>query len=360
MNKMVSLEPSYGMGTIPEMQNLAGSKLADYRDMRKDRKIGKNPVTNPLGANTSDAVASFLGNDVPGGKDKRGNMLKMRQAMSTEQTNFNVFDRLLTHSTITSRIKQNPPISQDEQNSASKVRSSSFNLEIEGIDKSDMLWDCDLTVENPHNGPIYSIAFYENQLYTCGKKSLKIWDMDTMSCISDIVAHQGVIKALCVLPEQKLLASACDKVIMLWDMVSLTNVATLKAHHGDINTLRRGNNILVSGGVSGFNNPGLYVWDLRIASPIEERESSDITAIEVYNNDRNVFIGNTSQLVKNIELDGGPSEALSPPHNDVVTSLTNYRGVLVSGSRDKSMRFWDTGSKQLMHKNTASHKSGIT
>ena len=102
-----------------------------------------------------------------------------------------------------------------------------------------------------------------------------------MTCISDISAHNGIIKSLCVLPEQKLLAAACDKYIMLWDLVSLTNVATLKAHQEDINALKRGDNILVSGGLSGFNSPSLYVWDLRTSSPIEEREHSDVHCIEV-------------------------------------------------------------------------------
>lgn len=162
-----------------------------------------------------------------------------------------------------------------------------------------------------------------------------------------------------MLPEQKLLASACDKVIMLWDLVSLTNVATLKAHQGEINILQKGTNILASGGVSGFNNPALYIWDLRTSSPIEEREKSDILCLEVCDDDKQVFIGNTSQLVKSIQLDSGPSEALSPPHNDAVTAMTKFKGILVSASRDKSMRFWDTNSKQLMYSNEEAHKNGI-
>lgn len=142
-----------------------------------------------------------------------------------------------------------------------------------------------------------------------------------MTCISDIAAHNGIIKSLCVLQDQKLLAAACDKYIMLWDLVSLTNVATLKAHQGDINALKRGKNILVSGGSSGFENSTLYVWDLRTSSPIEERESTDVHCIEVCDDDKRVFLGNSSQLVKNICLKGGTSEALSPPHNDIVSSL---------------------------------------
>lgn len=89
-----------------------------------------------------------------------------------------------------------------------------------------------------------------------------------------------------MLPEQKLLASAADKVIMLWDLVSLTNVATLKAHTDEINILQKGTNILVSAGVAGFDNYSLFVWDLRTSNPIEEREkSSDIQCLQVSESD---------------------------------------------------------------------------
>lgn len=170
-----------------------------------------------------------------------------------------------------------------------------------------------------------------------------------------------MIRSLCVLPEQKLLAAACEKFIMLWDLVSLTNVATLKAHQGDINTLRRGENILVSGGASDFDSsPTLYVWDLRTSSPVEERETTDVQCIEIYDNDSKAFIGNSSQLVKNVALNGGISEALSPPHNDIVTSLCQYRGLLVSGSKDQSMRFWDMNNYNILLSNEVAHESPIT
>jgi hypothetical protein len=51
------------------------------------------------------------------------------------------------------------------------------------------LWNCDIVVEAAHNAPIYSIANMGNLLYTSSLKSLKIWDIEKMECISDIAAH---------------------------------------------------------------------------------------------------------------------------------------------------------------------------
>ena len=62
------------------------------------------------------------------------------------------------------------------------------------------LWNCDIVVEGAHSAPIYSIATMGNLLYTSSTKSLKIWDIEKMECISDIQAHNSFIKTICVMP----------------------------------------------------------------------------------------------------------------------------------------------------------------
>lgn len=181
--------------------NEPGSKLSDYRDIRKERKISKKMHDPPIPNPNTDGLTNFLVPDsAVGGKDRRPNLKLMKSAMSVDQSNTNVFDRLLSHSTITSKRKEKPPVGHNDDiasgYSSSKGISDSYYTELENIDQSELLWNCDFSVENAHNGPIYSITTMENQLYTCSKKSLKIWDIDTINCISDIAASQGIIKSL--------------------------------------------------------------------------------------------------------------------------------------------------------------------
>jgi len=205
MGKISSVDPILYNAINTDLSGPPASKLSDYRDMRKERKIIKKNFNDAPAYNANtEGITSFLGSDSIGvGRDKRGAMNKMRSAMSVEQTNSNVFDRLLTHSTITSKIKEKPPVGQGDDMyygssnySGSKDRANSLNTEIQNFESDQMEWNCDFSVENAHNGSIYSIATLENHLYSCSKKSLKIWDMDTMDCISDIAAHQGIIKSL--------------------------------------------------------------------------------------------------------------------------------------------------------------------
>jgi hypothetical protein len=183
MNKMGAIDSNvYGMQLMSENSPNPSNKLSDYKDMRKDRKIVKKGGFNDSGV-PNPYLNDYSANELASMKDKKSGMLKMRQAASFEQSNANVFDRLTAHSTITSRIKEKPPIGTGEDGTpqSNKGRSASFNVELEGIDASEMLWNCDYSFENAHNGPIYSIATFGNQLYTCSKRSLKIWDTDTMS-----------------------------------------------------------------------------------------------------------------------------------------------------------------------------------
>ena len=167
MNKIQSYDNTFPHpGQTPPIDK-QGGKLTDYRDIRKERKMIKKKYDAPAGSNTSE-LTNFLNSESNTVKDKRSHLVKMRSACSTEQTS-NVFDRLLTHSTITSRIKEKPPLIQGgDQNIIGRSGSFSYEFqdELNSITESQLLWNCDFSVENAHAHPIYSIATIENQLYT--------------------------------------------------------------------------------------------------------------------------------------------------------------------------------------------------
>ena len=182
LNKISSMDPSnYSIGSLAENTGATSSKLIDYKNLRNKGKFGKKGFNEPGTQNTSD-IENFLQPETTQTKDRRAALLRLHHASSVDSANTNVFDRLLYHSTTTSRIKEKPPISSREDVQSSnylKRRSSSFADDNQHFDQTELLWNCDFSVENAHSGPIYSIATMENQLYTWSKKSLKIWDIDT-------------------------------------------------------------------------------------------------------------------------------------------------------------------------------------
>lgn len=99
------------------------------------------------------------------------------------------------------------------------------------------------------------------------------------------------------------------------------------------------------GNVGSTPTSSVYIWDLRSAKPMEELEKNqDTYSIHVFDNDADIFVGNRNHEVKHINIESRLIETYSPPHMDTVTSLTMYNGMMVSGSRDQFMKFWDIES----------------
>jgi len=180
--------------------------------------------------------------------------------------------------------------------------------------------------------------------------------MNTKDLISDIKAHQGVIKCVKTMHTNsdgetvgdRIFATAGDKndkCIHVWDMTTLTNMTTLRGHKGEIRALEfsRDGKYLFSAGQG-----GMLVWDLRNTdSPIELIEKHmDIFSLKA-TNDR-LFMGCRNHSIITVGLSSHAlfqdqvQQPLYPPHLDVVTSFTSLHDerVIISASKDKSLRGW--------------------
>ena len=88
-----------------------------------------------------------------------------------------------------------------------------------------------------HKSQVYAMTSVGNQLYSAAARSLRIWDISTMSLLSDLTDKIGVIKAISFWKERNLLLTASERNIMMWDVVSLTNVGVLKGFKEEIKAL---------------------------------------------------------------------------------------------------------------------------
>lgn len=117
-----------------------------------------------------------------------------------------------------------------------------------------------------------------NQLYSAAARSLRIWDLDTMSLRSDLTDKIGVIKAIAVWKERNLLLTAAEKNIIMWDTVSLTNVGILKGFKEEIKALHfvPEKQLLFAASKGSNQSAGLLVYDLRKSyhSPVYEKEKT--------------------------------------------------------------------------------------
>jgi len=99
-------------------------------------------------------------------------------------------------------------------------------------------WKCQATKAEAHSTQVCAVASCGNCLYSSANKNLKIWDLETMNCLSDIHAHNSFIKCMQVWQTHSYLLTAADRTFMIWDLISLTNVFTVKYHREEIRAVQ--------------------------------------------------------------------------------------------------------------------------
>jgi len=222
----------------------------------------------------------------------------------------------------------------------------------DALPEESMNWKCHTNIEGAHSSPIYCATSLGNMLYSSGYKTFKVWSLDAITCISEVLAHSSYIKNIVVWHEKNILATAGDKIISLWDLVSLQNIANLKGHKDDIKAITASENLLFSGGKGSATNSALLVWDLRNMSPIEEKEK-DQEIISMVHHNRILYYGNQNHQIRGVNLTNMQSLApFEPMHQDNITSLAILNDNLVSTSKDSTLRLWDLNHYILNLKNT--------
>ncbi|KAL4435321.1 hypothetical protein ABPG74_022804 [Tetrahymena malaccensis] len=212
-------------------------------------------------------------------------------------------------------------------------------------------YECLAKINDAHTGQVFCVESHENFLFSTSVKSLKIWDLETLKCVSDIQAHNHFVKGLAILEQEKWIATACDKYINIWDMISMQKVCTLTGHNVDIKQLYVDQNHILYSAGKGLNNFGaLVTWDIRKQQVIEEREKNqDIFSVLPYNNI--IYYASRDHYVRRINMETNQSiDPFKPPHYDAVTSLAILNGYLVSGSKDHNLKLWNTNPSNINFK----------
>ncbi|KAL4483969.1 hypothetical protein ABPG72_013975 [Tetrahymena utriculariae] len=212
-------------------------------------------------------------------------------------------------------------------------------------------YECLAKINDAHTGQVFCVESHENFLFSTSVKSLKIWDLETLKCVSDIQAHNHFVKGLAILEQEKWIATACDKYINIWDMISMQKVCTLTGHNVDIKQLYVDQNHILYSAGKGLNNFGaLVTWDIRKQQVIDEREKNqDIFSILPYNNI--IYYASRDHYVRRINMETNLSiDPFKPPHYDAVTSLAILNGYLVSGSKDHNLKLWNINPSNISFK----------
>ena len=196
-------------------------------------------------------------------------------------------------------------------------------------------------------GIIYSMLAQENILYTALTGTIKIWNLDTLSKISEFSTQSSTAKALAFCPENNFCIGGCGNTVKVWETVSLHSIGQLQVDMEEVRGLKFQNNLLYCCGKSSNQNPALCVWDLRqCQTPVFTSELGQEISSMTVGQDFIYYSRKTNNLCRST-ANGDEALIYSVPHTATVTGLVLYNDSLVSSSRDKSIKQFDSAGNCL-------------
>jgi WD40 repeat protein len=182
-------------------------------------------------------------------------------------------------------------------------------------------------------------------------KLIRIWDINTYTCIKTLSGHHSYVMSVIVLPNGNLASSCEDGRIKIWD--ASQDYECIKTVHLDEDNCFFGALLLLPNGnlaCSAFykNKHCIALWDISDYNCYKILYGHTTFISSLVNLSGNLFasgshdatirIWNTDEDYKCIRLDG---------HNDSIHTLLYIKkdAVLLSGSRDRTIRVWEANGK---------------
>ncbi|CAF0859529.1 unnamed protein product [Didymodactylos carnosus] len=213
-----------------------------------------------------------------------------------------------------------------------------------GMDKSICVWNIDSYEKtasfNAHTAPVCSLAYFNNYLFSSSNKSVKIWDMNTLTNVNEIKTNDGWMRVL--LQSENKVYAGCRRVVNVFDAINHRTVVKFELPTNEsIYSLAYNSSRLFAGTLSGT----IYTWDIRMnqcLEPLYAHESTVHGILYHSMNNKMTLISVSSDRTLKI-WDSETFELLQCicRHEAEVTALHANERHVFSGSADTKIKVWD-------------------
>lgn len=220
-------------------------------------------------------------------------------------------------------------------------------------DKSVRVWESingGLVVEfKGHSSKVSSVAFVRdgNQVVSASwDKTVRIWDVPSGDVVIKLEGHQKEVSSISVSTDGHFIASGSfDKSVRIWNAVNGTCLMILDGHSDQVTSVAFSSDSSVL--ASGSLDHTVRMWDVanRCCVAMLEDHTQGVSCLTVSTDAARIASGGHDHTIRLRDIQGGRTMTLRG-HRSVVTSVvfSPCGNLLVSGSRDSTLRVWDARS----------------
>ncbi len=170
--------------------------------------------------------------------------------------------------------------------------------------------------------------------------AIGVWDLGTGTRIAQLDGREGLVRALCPLPNGWLASGSDGRTIRLWNLTTGTSTARLEGHEGGITALR-----MLSGGrlASGSDDGTVRLWDVRSGTAVARLEGHAGWITVLCELPGGLLASASADgTVRLWEPGSGAEAGCLEGHGGAITALCPLPdGRLASASADHTIRIWD-------------------
>jgi WD40 repeat protein len=220
-----------------------------------------------------------------------------------------------------------------------------------------------------HQGRVWSVAFCPVQtaepsgngliLASCSEdRTIKLWDMETGSCLQTLTGHQDWVKSVAFSPDGKMLASGSfDHTLKLWDRQTGNCLSTLRGHTSSITMVAfspNGEQL-----ISSSYDQTLKLWNQKTGQCIRtlQGHGNRVWSVAFDATGEWLASGGDDHAAKLWQVSNGQCTKTIKGHTNAVMAiaLNPVRHYLASGHEDQTVRLWDLSAGkciQTLHGHT--------
>lgn len=196
------------------------------------------------------------------------------------------------------------------------------------------------SIDNAHNGSIYSLIILNNKLLSCSSdRTIKVWDIENKKLLLTFLGHENHVYGLHKITENLFISFSLDRTIKIWDLNLKKILRVIKTNNSSpicINTTKEYI-------FAGLGNGNINIYDLKTGKIIKEFNAHNDTINSIVISDKYFFSTGRDRLIKvwnnNFTL---KKEFLA--HKSVIWKLLINSNILISISDDKNIKLWDTNT----------------
>ncbi len=212
-----------------------------------------------------------------------------------------------------------------------------------GADKQAKVWTSALVWQKEHGSPTNQVIFSpNNQVFSAGEKTVKIWNSSDGKELKSIPAHDSAVVGLGITSDsQKLATAGADKVVKVWDLggnkvltaISLTAVPQSLAFSP--------NGEKVAVGVSEGEDHLIRVFDVKTGKELQTFSDHEgaISSLAFHTDNKTLFSASADKTTQVSNV--GVLTAMEHKGGVVSAQFDNSGGKFITGGVDKTVRLWE-------------------